>query len=279
MDSKGIIYIFPVNGSGLQTSNIAAKTCHTAHESMPSMCTRCPLYAHLENVLIFAFHFHLFFLYFFCLFCFVFLLFLQLCVRIEKNPGLGFSISGGISGQGNPFKPSDMVRPDPACQPVTASPAFPQSCHGNCCSLLQCFCQSVPMRVCLWGSSWLGWFPFFFYFERKSKFIWHLRSRRGKKHDAWSDVLQNHCWSDTLIRKPDWDWEVVMLRFLLLIHLFQITVCLQGWQSSQTCTRRCILKICCYGRSKRCSISFISYFKAGCFSSGTQCCYCRCSTL
>ncbi|CAJ1061106.1 leucine-rich repeat-containing protein 7 isoform X8 [Xyrichtys novacula] len=32
----------------------------------------------------------------------------QLCVRIEKNPGLGFSISGGISGQGNPFKPSDM---------------------------------------------------------------------------------------------------------------------------------------------------------------------------
>uniref|UniRef100_H2VCW2 Leucine rich repeat containing 7 n=1 Tax=Takifugu rubripes TaxID=31033 RepID=H2VCW2_TAKRU len=46
----------------------------------------------------------------------------QLCVRIEKNPGLGFSISGGISGQGNPFKPSDMVRPDPACQPVTASP-------------------------------------------------------------------------------------------------------------------------------------------------------------
>ncbi|XP_053324776.1 leucine-rich repeat-containing protein 7 [Spea bombifrons] len=31
----------------------------------------------------------------------------QYCVRIEKNPGLGFSISGGISGQGNPFKPSD----------------------------------------------------------------------------------------------------------------------------------------------------------------------------
>lgn len=30
-------------------------------------------------------------------------------MRIEKNPGLGFSISGGISGQGNPFKPSDKV--------------------------------------------------------------------------------------------------------------------------------------------------------------------------
>ncbi|KAJ7401490.1 leucine rich repeat containing 7 [Pitangus sulphuratus] len=33
----------------------------------------------------------------------------QFCVRIEKNPGLGFSISGGISGQGNPFKPSDKA--------------------------------------------------------------------------------------------------------------------------------------------------------------------------
>uniref|UniRef100_A0AAY4EXW5 Leucine-rich repeat-containing protein 7 n=1 Tax=Denticeps clupeoides TaxID=299321 RepID=A0AAY4EXW5_9TELE len=48
----------------------------------------------------------------------LYLLFRQLCVRIEKNPGLGFSISGGISGQGNPFKPSDMgifvtrVQPD-----------------------------------------------------------------------------------------------------------------------------------------------------------------------
>nr|XP_009939039.1 PREDICTED: leucine-rich repeat-containing protein 7 [Opisthocomus hoazin] len=43
---------------------------------------------------------------------------LAFCVRIEKNPGLGFSISGGISGQGNPFKPSDKgifvtrVQPD-----------------------------------------------------------------------------------------------------------------------------------------------------------------------
>uniref|UniRef100_A0A8C6Q6D8 Leucine rich repeat containing 7 n=1 Tax=Nothobranchius furzeri TaxID=105023 RepID=A0A8C6Q6D8_NOTFU len=70
----------------------------------------------------------------------------QLCVRIEKNPGLGFSISGGISGQGNPFKPSDMVRPDPACQPITASPALPQSCYGNCCLLPQCF---VCLSVCL----------------------------------------------------------------------------------------------------------------------------------
>uniref|UniRef100_A0A8C5N6U2 PDZ domain-containing protein n=1 Tax=Gouania willdenowi TaxID=441366 RepID=A0A8C5N6U2_GOUWI len=32
----------------------------------------------------------------------------EVVCEIEKNPGLGFSISGGISGQGNPFKPSDM---------------------------------------------------------------------------------------------------------------------------------------------------------------------------
>ncbi|KAJ8377826.1 hypothetical protein AAFF_G00251450 [Aldrovandia affinis] len=45
----------------------------------------------------------------------------QVCVRIEKSPGLGglgFSISGGVTGQGNPFRPSDMgifvtrVQPD-----------------------------------------------------------------------------------------------------------------------------------------------------------------------
>lgn len=86
----------------------------------------------------------------------VYLLFLslQLCVRIEKNPGLGFSISGGISGQGNPFKPSDMVRLDPACQPITASPALPQSCHGNCCLLPQCF---VHLYFCLSVGQQLTW--------------------------------------------------------------------------------------------------------------------------
>ncbi|KAF3835407.1 hypothetical protein F7725_027965 [Dissostichus mawsoni] len=35
----------------------------------------------------------------------------QLCVRIEKNPGLGFSISGGISGQGNPSNPLTWYDP------------------------------------------------------------------------------------------------------------------------------------------------------------------------
>lgn len=34
---------------------------------------------------------------------------LQLHVTIEKNPELGFSISGGVGGRGNPFRPDDYV--------------------------------------------------------------------------------------------------------------------------------------------------------------------------
>ena len=34
---------------------------------------------------------------------------LQLRVTIVKNPGLGFSIAGGMGSPGNPFKPKDMV--------------------------------------------------------------------------------------------------------------------------------------------------------------------------
>lgn len=33
----------------------------------------------------------------------------QLYVKIEKNPELGFSISGGVGGRGNPFRPDDYV--------------------------------------------------------------------------------------------------------------------------------------------------------------------------
>lgn len=33
----------------------------------------------------------------------------QLHVTIEKNPELGFSISGGVGGRGNPFRPDDNV--------------------------------------------------------------------------------------------------------------------------------------------------------------------------
>lgn len=39
---------------------------------------------------------------------FIFIL-TQIRIRIEKDPELGFSISGGVGGRGNPFKPDDDV--------------------------------------------------------------------------------------------------------------------------------------------------------------------------
>lgn len=33
----------------------------------------------------------------------------QILVKVEKNPELGFSISGGVGGRGNPFYPEDNV--------------------------------------------------------------------------------------------------------------------------------------------------------------------------
>lgn len=30
-------------------------------------------------------------------------------MRVEKDPELGFSISGGVGGRGNPFRPEDDV--------------------------------------------------------------------------------------------------------------------------------------------------------------------------
>ncbi|XP_078802165.1 leucine-rich repeat-containing protein 7 isoform X6 [Oryzias latipes] len=86
----------------------------------------------------------------------------QLCVRIEKNPGLGFSISGGISGQGNPFKPSDMgifvtrVQHDgpaaPALQPgdkiVQANGhSFLHMEHETAVSLLKSFQRTVDLVI------------------------------------------------------------------------------------------------------------------------------------
>ncbi|XP_032070412.1 erbin-like [Thamnophis elegans] len=32
----------------------------------------------------------------------------EIRVRIEKDPELGFSISGGVGGRGNPFRPDDV---------------------------------------------------------------------------------------------------------------------------------------------------------------------------
>lgn len=34
----------------------------------------------------------------------------QIRVKVEKNPELGFSISGGVGGRGNPFRPDDNVK-------------------------------------------------------------------------------------------------------------------------------------------------------------------------
>lgn len=39
---------------------------------------------------------------------FIFML-TQIRVRVEKDPELGFSISGGVGGRGNPFRPDDDV--------------------------------------------------------------------------------------------------------------------------------------------------------------------------
>ncbi|XP_066522048.1 leucine-rich repeat-containing protein 7 isoform X5 [Hoplias malabaricus] len=86
----------------------------------------------------------------------------QFCVRIEKNPGLGFSISGGISGQGNPFKPSDMgifvtrVQPDgPASNDLQPGDkilkanghSFLHIEHETAVSLLKSFPKAVDLVV------------------------------------------------------------------------------------------------------------------------------------
>lgn len=96
---------------------------------------------------------------------------------------------------------------------------------------------------------------------------------------TWNFAKSLLAWSDTAGNLTR-EWETVMLQFLLPLHMFQMTGCLLGWQMSQTsCTRRCILETCCYSQTQGCSVSSVSYFKEGCFNSGTQCCYFRCSTL
>ncbi|TVK90639.1 Leucine-rich repeat-containing protein 7 [Bagarius yarrelli] len=86
----------------------------------------------------------------------------QFCVRIEKNPGLGFSISGGISGQGNPFKPSDMgifvtrVQPEGPASNVLRSGdkilkanghSFLHIEHQSAVSLLKNFPKAVDLII------------------------------------------------------------------------------------------------------------------------------------
>lgn len=150
------IYSYSVNGSELQTSNIAAKTCPTAHESMASMCTRCPLYAHVENVLICAFHFHLFFLYFFLsvLFCLPFLS--PVVCENREEPWSWFQYLWRNQWPGEPLQTLWYGTTRPSLPASHSLPGFSSELPWKLLLITAVFCQSVLMRVRLWGSSWLG---------------------------------------------------------------------------------------------------------------------------
>uniref|UniRef100_A0A8C4N4K0 PDZ domain-containing protein n=2 Tax=Eptatretus burgeri TaxID=7764 RepID=A0A8C4N4K0_EPTBU len=86
----------------------------------------------------------------------------QICVRLMKNSGLGFSITGGIKGQGNPFKPNDTgifvtrVQPDgPASHLLRPGDKilkangynFAQLDHDQAVALLKSFQNIVELVV------------------------------------------------------------------------------------------------------------------------------------
>uniref|UniRef100_A0A6Q2WWT7 PDZ domain-containing protein n=1 Tax=Esox lucius TaxID=8010 RepID=A0A6Q2WWT7_ESOLU len=87
-----------------------------------------------------------------------------LCIRVkvEKNPELGFSISGGVGGRGNPFHPDDngifvtRVQPEgPASKIVQPGDkilqvngySFVNIDHGNAVALLKTFPSTVDMII------------------------------------------------------------------------------------------------------------------------------------
>ncbi|XP_060617556.2 erbin isoform X2 [Anolis sagrei] len=86
----------------------------------------------------------------------------EMRVRIEKDPELGFSISGGIGGRGNPFKPDDdgifvtRVQPEgpaskllqPGDKIVQANGySFINIDHGHAVSLLKTFQNTVELII------------------------------------------------------------------------------------------------------------------------------------
>ncbi|KAJ8401855.1 hypothetical protein AAFF_G00374360 [Aldrovandia affinis] len=86
----------------------------------------------------------------------------ELRVKIEKNPELGFSISGGVGGRGNPFRPEDngifvtRVQPEgPASKLLQPGDKIVQANgynfvnidHGYAVSLLKTFPSTVDMIV------------------------------------------------------------------------------------------------------------------------------------
>uniref|UniRef100_A0A6Q2YXS9 PDZ domain-containing protein n=1 Tax=Esox lucius TaxID=8010 RepID=A0A6Q2YXS9_ESOLU len=87
---------------------------------------------------------------------------LQIRVKVEKNPELGFSISGGVGGRGNPFHPDDngifvtRVQPEgPASKIVQPGDkilqvngySFVNIDHGNAVALLKTFPSTVDMII------------------------------------------------------------------------------------------------------------------------------------
>uniref|UniRef100_A0A3Q3E5H9 Erbin n=1 Tax=Hippocampus comes TaxID=109280 RepID=A0A3Q3E5H9_HIPCM len=83
-------------------------------------------------------------------------------VKVEKNPELGFSISGGVGGRGNPFRPDDngifvtRVQPEgpaskilqPGDKIIQANGySFVNIDHGNAVSLLKTFPSTVDLTI------------------------------------------------------------------------------------------------------------------------------------
>ncbi|NXX38210.1 ERBIN protein, partial [Tricholaema leucomelas] len=86
----------------------------------------------------------------------------EIRVRIDKDPELGFSISGGVGGRGNPFKPEDdgifvtRVQPDgpaskllqPGDKIIQANGySFVNIDHGQAVSLLKTFQNAVELII------------------------------------------------------------------------------------------------------------------------------------
>lgn len=86
----------------------------------------------------------------------------EIRVKVEKNPELGFSISGGVGGRGNPFRPDDngiyvtRVQPEgpasmilqPGDKIIQANGySFVNIDHGNAVALLKTFPSTVDMII------------------------------------------------------------------------------------------------------------------------------------
>ncbi|XP_019742598.1 erbin isoform X1 [Hippocampus comes] len=86
----------------------------------------------------------------------------EIHVKVEKNPELGFSISGGVGGRGNPFRPDDngifvtRVQPEgpaskilqPGDKIIQANGySFVNIDHGNAVSLLKTFPSTVDLTI------------------------------------------------------------------------------------------------------------------------------------